>query len=205
MNQQRMDGIRQAVPATTDQAVIRSSVMVVHTLAEQVRGLAEALRRCEPEIAGLTRAHAARPLFASLPGAGPVHASRVLRALGTDRSRYEGVNDLLTFAGMAPIIERSGKTLVTHFRWFGPQVLRHSFHEFAGQSIQYSRWANAFDRQQRLRGQDHQAAVRSWAFQWTRMIFQMWKRRTPYYERTSMAALQRRGSPLFQAMVEHPA
>jgi transposase len=144
-----MDGIRHAIPATTDQAVIRSSVMVVHALVEQVRCLAEAIRRFEQEIEGLTRSHADFQSFASLPGVGPVHASRLISALGTDRSRYECVEDLLTFAGMAPIIERSGKTIVTHFRWFCPTCLRQSVHEFAGQSIQYSRWAKAFYRQQR--------------------------------------------------------
>jgi DUF438 domain-containing protein len=41
------------------------------------------------------------------------------------------VEDLLTFAGIAPIIERSGKTIVTHFRWFCPKFLRQSFHECA--------------------------------------------------------------------------
>ena len=87
INQQRMDGIRHAIPATTDQAVIRSSVMVVHALVEHVRGLAEAIRRFEQEIDGLTRSHADVPIFASLPGAGPGHASRFISALGTDRSR----------------------------------------------------------------------------------------------------------------------
>jgi Transposase IS116/IS110/IS902 family len=176
------------MPATTDQAVIRSAVMVVHTLVEQIRGLAEAIRRFEQEIAGLTRSHVDFPIFASRPGAGPVHASRLLSALGTDRTRYACVEDVLTFAGMAPIIERSGKTIVTHVRWCCPTCLRQSFHEFAGQSIQYSRWAKAFYRQQRLRGKDHQAAVRSLAFKWTRMIFQLWKSRTPYHERTYLAA-----------------
>jgi hypothetical protein len=101
INQQRMDGIRQAIPATTDQAVIHSSVMLVHTLVEQVSCLMEALRRFEKEIDALTRAHADFQLFASLPGAGPVHASRLISALGPDRSRYEHVEDLLTFTGIA--------------------------------------------------------------------------------------------------------
>jgi hypothetical protein len=205
INQPRMDGIRHAMPATTDQAVIRSSVMVVHTLVEHVRGLAEAIRRFEQEMEELTRAHADVQLFASLPGAGPVHASRLISALGTDRSRYECVEDVLTFTGMAPIIARSGNTIVTHFRWCCPTCLRQSFHECAGQSIQYSRWAQAFSRPQRMRGKDHQAAVRSLACKWTRMIFQMWKRRTPDHERISMAAFQRRGSPLCQVLAEHPA
>ena len=43
INQQRMDGIRHAIPATTDQAVIRASVMLVHALVEQVGCLTEAI------------------------------------------------------------------------------------------------------------------------------------------------------------------
>jgi hypothetical protein len=81
INQQRMDEIRHATSATADQPVIRSSVMVVHTLVEQVRGLAEAIRRFEQEIARLTRSHVYFPIFASLPGAGPVHALRLISAL----------------------------------------------------------------------------------------------------------------------------
>ena len=153
----------------------------------------------------LTRSHADVQMFTSLPGAGPVHTSRLISAPGTDRSRYERIEDLLTFAGVAPIIERRGNTLVTHFRWFCPKFLRQAFHEFAGQSIQYSRWAKAFYRQQRMRGKDHQAAVRSLALKWTRIIFRMWKSRTPYHERIYLAALQRRGSPLCQVLAEHPA
>jgi transposase len=200
INQQRMDGIRQAIPATTDHAVIRASVMLVHTLVEQVGCLTEAIARFDKEIDALTRSHEDFPIFTSLPGAGPVHASRLISALGTDRSRYEHVEDLLTFTGIAPVIERSGKMAVTHFRWFCPTFLRQSFHEFAGQSIQHSQWAKAFYRQQRTRGKDHQAAVRSLAFKWVRIIFRLWKNRTPYHERTYVAALQRRGSPLWQVM-----
>jgi transposase len=200
INQRRIDGIRQAIPATTDPAVIRASVRIVHTLVEQVGCVTDAVGRFEREIDALTRSHEDFPIFASLPGAGPVHASRLISALGTDRSRYERVEDLLTFTGIAPIMERSGKTTVTHFRWFCPKFLRQSCHEFAGQSIQHSQWAKAFYRQQRMRGKDHQASIRSLAFKWARIIFQLWKNRTPYHERTYVAALQRRGSPLWQVM-----
>jgi transposase len=205
INQQRMDGIRQAIPATTDQAVIRPSVMLVHTLIEPVGCLTEAIGRFEKEIDALTRSHEDFPIVASLPGAGPVHASRFISALGPDRSRYEHVEDLLTFTGIAPVIERSGKTIVTHVRWFCPTFLRQSFHECAGQSIQHSQWAKAFYRQQRMRGKDHQASVRSLAFKWARMIFQLWKKRMPYHERTYVAALQRRGSPLWQVIAAQQA
>jgi transposase len=200
INQRRMDGIRQALPATTDQAVIRASALLVHALVEQVGCVTEAIARFDKEIDALTRSHEDFPIFASLPGAGPVHASRLISALGPDRSRYERVEDLLTFAGIAPVIERSGKMTATHFRWFCPTFLRQSFHEFAGQSLQHSQWAKAFYHQQRRRGKDHQAAVRSLAFKWVRIIFQLWKKRMPYHEQIYVAALQRRGSPLWQIM-----
>jgi hypothetical protein len=117
-----------------------------------------------------------------------VHASRLISALGPDRSRYEHVEDWLTFTGMAPIMERSGNTTVTHVRWCCPTCLRQSCHECAGQSLQHSPWAKALYRQQRTRGKDHQAAVRSLALKWARMIFRLWKNRTPYHERTYVAA-----------------
>jgi hypothetical protein len=200
-----MAGIRQAIPATADQAVIRASVMIVHTLVEQVSCVSEAIARFDTEINALTRSHEDFPIFTSLPGAGPVHASRLISALGTDRSRYEHVEDLLTFTGIAPVIERSGNMTVTHFRWFCPKFLRQSFHEFAGQSLQHSQWAKAFYRQQRRRGKSHQASVRSLAFKWARIIFQLWKTRMPYNERVYIAALQRRGSPLWHAIAAQQA
>jgi transposase len=75
--------------------------MLVHARVEQIGCVAEAIARFDKEIDALTRSHEDFPIFASLPGAGPVHASRLIGALGTDRSRYESVDDLLTFAGIA--------------------------------------------------------------------------------------------------------
>jgi hypothetical protein len=65
LNQQRMAGIRQAIPATTDQAVIRASVMLVHTLVEHVSCLSKAIARFEQEIDARTRAHEDVPMFTS--------------------------------------------------------------------------------------------------------------------------------------------
>jgi len=204
INQRRMDEIRQAVPATTDRAVITSAVMVVHALLEQLRCLSDAVSRFDQHSTELTRTHADVEIFVSLPGAGPVHTSRLISALGTDRSRYETVEDLLTFVGIAPVMERSGRTTITHVRWFCPKFLRQSFHEFAGQSIRYSGWAKAYYTQQRTRGHSHQAAVRALAFKWGRIIFRCWKHHTPYKELVYLTALQKRGSSLLKLISEKP-
>jgi hypothetical protein len=65
INQQRMDGIRQAIPATTDQAVVRASVMLVHALVAQVGCLTEAIAHFDKEIDALTRAHEDFPIVTS--------------------------------------------------------------------------------------------------------------------------------------------
>jgi hypothetical protein len=65
INQQRIDGICQAIPATIDQAVIRSSVRLMHTLVEHVSCLTDALRRFEKEMDALTHSHTDFQLFAS--------------------------------------------------------------------------------------------------------------------------------------------
>jgi len=56
-----------------------------------------------------------------------------------------------------------------------------------------------------MRGKDHQAAVRSLAFKWARIIFRLWKKRMPYCEQIYVAALQRRGSPLGQVIAAQQA
>jgi hypothetical protein len=204
INQRRIDEIRQAMAATTDRAVITSSVMVVHALRAQLRCLSDAVNRCDQHIAELTQGHVDVEIFASLPGAGPVHISRFISALGTERSRYATVEDLLPFIGIAPVIERSGRTTITHVRWFCPKFLRQSFHEFAGQSIRYSGWAKAYYTQQRTRGNTHQAAVRALAFKWVRIIFRCWKNHTPYKELIYLTALQNRGSSRLKLISENP-
>src|ERR1044071_9046340 len=115
----------------------------------------------------------------ALPGAGPVHAARLTAALGSDRSRWRTVDELLRFSGIAPIIERSGKQFRIRWRYFCPKFFRQTFHEFAAQSIQDSFWARAYYSMQRAKGKDHHAAVRALAFTWMRVIWKCWQPRSP--------------------------
>ncbi len=51
-------------------------------------------------------------------------------------------------------------------------------------------------RQQRAKGCTYQAALRSLAFKWIRILYSCWQTRTPYDEATYLKTLERRGSPL---------
>jgi len=97
--------------------------------------------------------------------------------------------------------ESSGKTSWVHFRRTCPTFLRQTFHEFALHSIGQSEWAKAY--YQHLREDEnkaHQAAVRSLAYKWIRIIFRCWKDKKPYDEEVYLQSLRRRGSLIVGAL-----
>jgi transposase len=200
-----MAAIKEAVPLTTDQAVMHASVLMINALATQMKTTIEAIRVLDHEIEPLCRTHEDYPLFASLPGAGTVYAARLTAAMGTVRARWTTVDELLCFSGVAPVMERRGKSTWSRWRYFGPKFLRQSLHEYAGESINHSFWARADYMSQRARGKSHQAAVSALAFRWIRIIDKCWQARTPYSEVRYVESLRGKGSPLLAFAANHPS
>ena len=192
----RLDQIATAQPLTTDPAIVDTFALAVQSYATQLRPLLEAIAVFDTQIAAVFATHPDQALFASFPGAGPVCAPRLAAAFGTDRTRWAAATELQSHAGIAPVTERSGKACWVHHRLACPKFLKQTFHEYADQSIRFSAWARRYYDQQRSRGNDHHAALRSLAFKWMRILFRCWQDRTPYDEATYVAALRRHGSPL---------
>lgn len=92
-----------------------------------------------------------------------------------------------------------------HWRFFCPKFLRQSFIEYAGESVRHSFWARAFYTQQRAKGKSHQAAVRSLAYKWIRIMYRCWQDRKPYSEVAYLESLRRKGSPLLKYAAEDQA
>jgi transposase len=201
----RIAAIKEAVPLTTDQAVMTSSVLMIKALAPQMQTTIDAIREFDQEIEKLCRPHKDDHLFAALPGAGPVYAARLTAAMGTDSNRWTTVEELLCFSGVAPVMERSGKSTWIRWRSCCPKFLRQSFHEYAGESINHSFWAKAYDLSQRARGKSHQAAVRALAFKWIRIIYTCWQTCTPYSEVRDLESLRKKGSPLLAFAANNPS
>ena len=194
--ERRISGIRQAIPAIRDRAVIEAKGAIVKVMAQLIRTLLQGIAQLEGKIREAAAAHPDFFIFESLPGAGEAMAPRLLAALGSRRERYGTADDVQKYSGIAPVTERSGKRKWVHFRWACPKFLRQSFHEWAGHSITRSTWARAYYQQQRARGQGHHAAVRALAFKWIRIVFRCWQDRVAYDESKYVAALVKRGSPL---------
>jgi len=194
----RLDAIKAAIPLTEDMGVIAPCRLQVLVLIEQLRTTLQAIDRFDREIAQLAPRLPDYSLFQDLPGAGPHLTPRLLVAFGEDRQRYQHADELQKYAGIAPVTERSGKKNWVHWRLRCPTFLRQTFVEWAGQTINKSFWAGAYYRQQRDKGRSYQAAVRSLAFKWIRILYRCWQTRTPYDESRYLNALRKRGSPLLK-------
>jgi transposase len=192
----RLAAIAGARPLTTDAAVVEPLSLSVQIYATQLRTLVAAIQTFDERIADVFAAHADHDIFTSFPGAGDVCAPRLAAAFGTDRSRWESAAELQAHSGIAPVTERSGKSVWVHHRLACPKFVKQTFHEFADQSIRFSRWARAYYDQQRGRGNDHHAALRALAYKWMRILFRCWKDRRPYDEAQYIDALCRHRSPL---------
>jgi transposase len=194
----RLDAIKAATPLTQDLGVIAPCRLQALVLVEQLRTTLHAIERFDREIAELAPRLPDYCLFQDLPGAGPHLAPRLLAAFGEDRRRFAHADELQKYAGIAPVTERSGKKSWVHWRWQCPTFVRQTFVEWAGQTINKSFWAGAYYRQQRDKGSSYQAAVRSLAFKWIRILYRCWQTNTPYDESRYLNALRKRGSPLLK-------
>lgn len=156
----------------------------------------EAIAAFDQAIAERARSHPDFALFDALPGAGPVFAPRLLVACGEQRGRFTSADAVHKYAGIAQVMERSGKKAWVRWRFQGPTFLRHTCVEWAAESTRHSFWARLYYQQQCDKGASHQAAVRALAFTWMRILFRCWQHRTLYDDSVYRGTLQRRGSPL---------
>ena len=203
--EKRLTAIKESVPLTSDRAIINSSVLMITALAAQLKTTIAAIRHFDLEIEKLCAAHPDFPLFQSLPGAADVYASRLLAVMGTDRTRWATAQELSCLAGIAPVMERSGKSIWIRWRYFCPKFMRQSFHEYAGESVKHSFWARAYYEQQIAKGKSRQAAVRALAYKWIRIIWKCWQTNTPYNEVKYLEALRKKGSPLLSWAAKNAA
>ena len=199
----RIEAIKAATPLTHDEAIITVHRLQVATLVAQLKLTIQALKEFDQEIAATVEQLPDYAfLFSPLPGAGAVLAPRLLAAFGEDRARYPSAAEVQKHSGIAPVTKRSGQMEWVHWRWQCPKFLRQTFVEWAAQTINKSAWAGAYYRQQRAKGSSHQAAVRSLAFKWIRILYRCWQDRTPYDESKYLEALRRSGSPLLKLLAD---
>ena len=203
--EQRLEEIKNAQPLHRDSAIIASCRMKVAMLVAQLRALHDSIKAYDKAIAEIVKSHPDGDLFASFPGAGAQLAPRLIAAFGDDRERFANPGDMQQFSGIAPVIKKSGKSEHIHKRYACPGFIRQTFHEFAGHSISWSRWAKAYYNQQKAKGVATHVILRALAFKWQRIMWRCWKDGVTYEEELYIEALRRRNSPLADVLTAPPA
>ena len=194
--QERLAQIKAAQPLTTDPAVIDAHALRVRVLATQLRSLLPAIAAYDRQIEALYREHPDRAIFGSFLGAGPCLEPRLAAAFGTQRERFPTARAIAQLSGVAPVTQRSGQLRKVHRRHACSKFLLQTFHEYAGCSIRFCAWAQAYYQAKRKQGKRHHVAVRALAFKWIRILWRCWYDRVAYDDAKYTAALQRHGSPL---------
>jgi transposase len=194
--QEKLESIKQAKPLTSDQVILETYSIRVEHLAKQLLAHAKTISKYDELIENILKSHADYAIVKSLPGTAVHMQSRMIAALGTDRSRFETAGSLQSFSGIAPVTSQSGNTNLVNSRWACPKFVRQTFQEYAGLSITKSTWAKAYYLLQLSKGKKPPAAKRALAFKWQRIIFRCWKDRKEYDESKYLARLKDENSPL---------
>ena len=79
-------------------------------LAAQIRQLQESIKLYDKEIRKTYSSHPVVYIISSFPATGKVFDPRLTAALGTDRDRFESAHKMECYSGIAPVMDRSGKT-----------------------------------------------------------------------------------------------
>jgi transposase len=177
---QRWQQIQSAVPATKDVAVLKSFSLTAKCLVRLLREMKAAVETYDRAIDDLSRTHPDFDLFDSFPGAGNALVPRLIAAFGSQRDRWANASELQCYAGIAPVLETSGRQRWVHVRWACPKFVRQTFHEWALHSLRKCEWAKEHYEAQLARGKSRHAAVRAVAFKWLRIAFRCWMSRSPY-------------------------
>ena len=194
--EKRIVSIEQAIPLTNDSCVIEANELMAVCLAKQIKLVVDNIQAYDKRIESLFETLPDAKLFKSLPGIGPCMGPRMLAALGDNRERFHSAEEIQSYAGIAPVTERSGQKCWVHWRWQCSKFVRQTFVEWAAKTVKSSYWAEIYYQGQRRKGKSHQSAIRALAYKWIRIIYRCWKTRTCYDEAKYLRALKERNSPL---------
>ena len=179
-SQTRLEAMAKAGEWKTSAPVVEAKSLYACSKIRQLRTLQAQLQEYRKRIEALFATHPDSGLFGSLPGAGPKLAPRLLGEIGSDRQRYDDPQGLQCVAGTAPVSFRSGQICKVYMRRACCPSLRHTIHLFADHSRHSSVWASTYYDQQRKRGKSHAQALRALGQRWIKIIWRMWRDRTPY-------------------------
>jgi transposase len=188
----------------TPSSIAAKSVLAVATV-NMLQTLEKQLARYRMLITERFKQHPDHPLFASLPGAGPKLAPRLLGELIALKPLADVPQALQCLAGMAPVSYQSGKVSVVYLRYQCNRFLRAPIHLWVDLSRHYCDWARVYYEAHRKKGQGHACALRCLGTRWLKIIAAMIRNQTPYDAATHTRNQLQHGSWVLQLQPLRPS
>jgi transposase len=193
---QRLEIIKSSVAIEIDPSRISEYTRKVKHLLERIELANRQIKELDSQMNSVFKEHENWQFFKELPGAGPSLAPRLLCAI--NMAPENNAQGMQKYFGTAPVKEQSGSRLWTHRRWNAPKFFHQTWVEWAGLSVQHSRWAKEFYEQAKARGKGRYTALRALAFKWMRVIARCLETKTDYNEELYIQGLKKRRSPIAQ-------
>ena len=132
---ERVKNTPSAATLRADDVTVRAMALRAITTAKRLKSLKSVIDQYARRIRECFESHPDAMVFASLPGAGPKLAPRLLAIFGENRERFESARGIQEPMGTAPITRQSGQKKSVCFRWACSPGLRNTLHLFAWVSI----------------------------------------------------------------------
>jgi transposase len=149
--------------------------------------LNEDIKLYEQQLQRLVKQHADGVRFMTFPGVGFIGAARLLALFGDNRKLYSHVSQLQGLAGICPVTEQTGNSIIIHFRRACNKFHRYAITQIAKSSLKHAEWPRAYFQKRRAKGNSFNHALRCLANIELRILFAMWKNKTDYDESTFLA------------------
>lgn len=195
---QKIQQIKDANAIESDPINIQRYRRKVKHLIESITLANRQIKELQAQINTTFKAHQNWQFFKNLPGAGPAMAPRLLCAI--EQAPQDDAQGIQNYSGVAPVKEKSGDRCWVHRRWNAPKFLHQTWIEWAGLTVQFSRWAKVFYDQAKQRGKGRYTILRALAFKWIRILARCQQTGENYDEQRYIARLIQRGSPLAKGL-----
>jgi len=195
--------IQQARLLHKDHALTAAAELQVKHAIMEIKLLKRQISETETQVNQLFKNHENASFYRNLPGAGPAMAPRLLAAI--ELLPTQTVSEAQRYIGVAPVIERSGNQCWTHRRFHPPGFLHQTLVEWAGLTVQYSQWANAYYLHARAKGKKRYTILRALAFKWVRIILRCLETSQGYDEATHIKRLQQADVPWALPLLPQPS
>jgi transposase len=197
-NEKRLELFAHAAEFHATTATVLAKSLLAVSRVKMLRVIERQLGVYRERIETLFAQHPDHELFASLPGAGPKLAPRLLSEMGDNRERFPDAESVQCFAGTAPVSFQSGQISRVTVRRACNLHFRHAVHLWVDLSRKYCVWAQTYYRTHREKGKSHACVLRCLGQRWLKILWKMWQAKKPYDAALHQQNQVKHGSWIFQ-------